>query len=125
MHLQIHRNQASERYLGTARTALFASAFYVFVLVLYLLLPYGRSLRSRSIGEAFPNDAFDRALGALYVIYAKPNAIAIAKIEFGKVAVQMAFAAMLVDAFHTALEDRKVAFNGVGVDDSRTYSPML
>ena len=30
---------------------------------------------------------------------------------------QMALAAMLIDALHAALEDRKVAFNGVGVDD--------
>ena len=30
---------------------------------------------------------------------------------------QMVLAAMLIDALHAALEDRKVAFNGVGMDD--------
>jgi hypothetical protein len=112
-----HRNQASERFPGIARIALVASAFYVLVLALCRLLPYGRSLTSRSIGEALPNDAFDRAFGAFYVIYAEPDAIAIAKIEFGKVAVQMALAAMLVDALHAAFEDRIEAFNCVSVDD--------
>jgi hypothetical protein len=33
------------------------------------------------------------------------NAVRIAEVKFGKVAVQVAFAAMLVDAFHTTLED--------------------
>jgi hypothetical protein len=112
-----HRNQAHERLVETARIALFALAFYVLVLALCRLLPYGRSLRSCSIGETLSNDTFDRALGALYVIYAEPDAIAIAKIEFGKVAMQMPFAAMLIDALHAALEDRIVAFNGVGMDD--------
>jgi hypothetical protein len=117
MHLLIHRNQVHERFPGTARIALFASAFYVLVLALCRLLPYGRSLTSRSIGETLSNDAFDRALGAIYVIYAEPDAIAIAEIEFGKIAVQMLFAAMLIDALHAAFENRIVTFNCVGVDD--------
>src|ERR1700720_3464831 len=91
MHLQIHRTQAPERFCGTARIALFASAFYVLILALYRLLPYGRSLRSRSIGETLSNDTFDCALGALYVIYAESDAIAIAEIEFAKIAVQVLF----------------------------------
>jgi hypothetical protein len=117
MHLRIHHTQASERFAGTARIALFASAFYVLVLALCRLLPYGRSLISRSIGETLSNDTFDCALGAFHVIYAEPNAIGIAEIEFAQVAVQMPFAAMLVDTLHAALEDRIVAFNCVGVDD--------
>jgi hypothetical protein len=92
-------------------------ASYGVFLTLCRLLPYGRSLISRSIGEAFPNDTFDRTLGALYVIYAEPDAIAIAEIEFGKIAVQVFFAAMLIDAFHATFEDREIAFNCVGVDD--------
>ena len=44
------------------------------------------------------------------------HAVAIAEIEFAKIAVQMLLAAMLIDALHAALEDRKVAFDGVGVD---------
>jgi hypothetical protein len=112
-----HRNQAHERFVETARIALFASAFYFLVLVLCPLLPYGRSLTSCSIGEALSNNSLDCQFCALRVIYAEPDSIAIAEIEFGKVAVQMLLAAMLVDAFHAALEDRIVAFNGVCVDD--------
>jgi hypothetical protein len=119
-----HRNQAPERFVETARIALSALAFYVLVLALCRLLPYGRSLRSRSIGETLSNDTFDCARGALYVIYAEPDAIAIAEIEFGKIAVQMLFAAMLVDALHAAFEDRIVAFNCVGMDDPTHVSPM-
>jgi hypothetical protein len=92
-----HHIQAPERFVETARIVLSVSAFYALVLILCRLLPYGRSLTSRSIGEALPNDPFDCALGALDVIYAEPNAIAIAEIKFGKVAVQVLFAAMLVD----------------------------
>ena len=71
-----------ERFVGTAWIALSASAFYVLVLALCRLLPYGRSFRSRSIGETLSNDTFDCTLGALYVIYAEPNAVAIAEIKF-------------------------------------------
>jgi len=70
MHLQIHRTQVPERFVEIARIALSGLTFYALVLTLCRLLPYGRSLTSRSIGEALPNDAFDRALGALYVVYA-------------------------------------------------------
>lgn len=35
------------------------------------------------------------------------------EIVFGQITVQMVLAAMLVDALHPALEDRKEAFNGV------------
>jgi len=105
----IHRTQVSERFHGTARIAPSGLTSYALVLLLYRLLPYGRSLTSRSIGEAFSNDTFDRALGAPYIIYPEPDAIAIAEIEFGKVAVQVLFAAMLIDAFHATLENRIVA----------------
>ena len=41
------------------------------------------------------------------------DAIRIAEIEFGKVAVKVLFAAVLVDANHAALEDREIAFGAV------------
>jgi hypothetical protein len=117
MHPLIRRTQASERSPETARTAPFASAFYALVLPLCRLLPYGRSVISRSISKPLSDDALNRALGALHVIYAEPNAIAIAKVELSKVTVQVLFAAMLVDAGHATLENRIVTFNGIGVDD--------
>ena len=114
MHPLIRRTQASERYPETARIALSALAFYASVLTLCRLLPYSRSLTSRSIGEALPNDAFNCSFGALYVIYAKPDAIGIAEIEFCNVTVKVLFRAVLIEAFHAALENRIVAFHCVG-----------
>jgi hypothetical protein len=124
MRLRIHRSQAPERFAGTARIVLFALASYVLVLVVCRLLPYGRSLRSRLISEPLADDAHKGALGALNVIYAKANAIAIPKIELGKIAMQMAFAAMLVNAFHAAFEHAVEAFNGVGVNLAATIFPF-
>ena len=70
---------------------------------------------SLPIGEPLADDALNGARGTLYVIYAQPDAVAIAEIELRQIAVQMLLAAMLVDALHAALEDRVVAFDGVGV----------
>jgi len=46
---------------------------------------------SRSISETLPNDTFQGPLGALNIIYAKPGAIGIAKIEFCDVTVEVLF----------------------------------
>ena len=91
-------------------------------LLAFRLLPYGLSVTSRPIGQPLADDALHGAGGALHVIYAEPNAIAIAEIELRQIAVQMLLAAMLVDALHAALEDRVVAFDGVGADDDRSAS---
>src|SRR5687767_2172028 len=58
-----------------------------------------------SISQAFADDASGQCRGALAVIDAKANAVVVAEIKFRKIAVQMLFAAMLVDAAHPALED--------------------
>ncbi len=50
--------------------------------------------------EALANDAFHRTRGALTVIYAQLGTVAIAEIKFREIAVQMLFAAMLVNAVH-------------------------
>src|SRR5690348_8791435 len=44
----------------------------------------------------------------------------IAEVEFSKVAVQMLLAAMLIDALHAALEDRKEAFDRVRMHKAAT-----
>ena len=109
-----HRYQDHERSAGTARIALF---YLVLVEPLaFRLLPYGRSVMRPSICEAFADNAFDRIFGALYVVNSTTNAIVIPKVEFSQVAVQVLFAAMLIDALHSALENRVVAFDRVGVD---------
>lgn len=50
------------------------------------------------------------------IVNAHGNAVALAEVKFRQIAVQMVFGAMLIDALHAALEDREIAFNGVGVD---------
>ena len=45
------------------------------------------------------------------------HSIGISEVEFRSITMQMVMAAMLVDAFHAALEDSEEPFNGVGVDD--------
>ena len=108
--------QAYERLHETARIE---PSYSVWVEALALrLLPYGLSVMRRSIGEALSNNAFNCTPGALYVIYAEPNAIAIAEVKFREIAVRMLFLAMLIDALHAALEDRIVTLDDVGVDDA-------
>ena len=75
----------------------------------------------RTIGQAFANDAFERTIRALHVINAQPDPVAVAKIKLGKIAVQVFFLAMLVNAFHAALEDRIVAFDRVAVNDRTVF----
>src|SRR5271154_4539663 len=51
----------------------------------YLFLP----LVSRSIGEPLPSDALQGEVGALHIVYAEPDTIAIPEVELGEIAVQM------------------------------------
>jgi hypothetical protein len=97
MLLRFHYTQSSGRFDETARIGPRLSSVAYFLV--FLFFPYGRSAVSRSIGEALPDDTFDCPLGALYVIYAKPHAIAISEIELRQIAVQVLLAAMLIDAF--------------------------
>jgi hypothetical protein len=57
-----------------------------------------------SIGRALANHALRQFVGALGIVHAKRNAVVIAKIKFRQIAMQMLFGAMLIRAFHTALE---------------------
>lgn len=57
------------------------------------------------IGKSLTDDAGDSALGALFVIYASADAVAIAEIKFREIAVQMFFSAMLIGALHAPLEN--------------------
>lgn len=68
------------------------------------------------IGEALASCTLQRDESAGAVIDADRDTIRVAEIEFGQIAVQMVFGAMLVNALHAALEDRIVAFHGVCVD---------
>src|SRR5712671_4761230 len=113
MFLLSHHSPTYGRFQQTASIE-FSYLALVSVLA-FRLLPYGRSDMRRSIGESLPDDALQRPLSALYIVNAKSNAIAVAEIELGQISVQMLLFAMLIDALHATLEDRIIAFNGVGV----------
>ena len=112
-HPQPRQYQDRERFAETARIDL---SYLALPVLAFRLLPYGLSVTSRSIGQSLANCALNRTGGALHVIYALPDAIAIPEIELAQVAVQVLLGAMLVDALHAALEDRIVALNSVGGD---------
>ena len=61
-------------------------------------------------------DTTQEGVSASHVIHAKGNAVVIAEIKLSEIAVQMLLAAMLVGAFHAALEDAEIVLDGVGVD---------
>src|SRR6266852_3067713 len=115
MPLRSHQRQAFERSPQTARIDAcqlsLGSAF-----VFRLLFPYGLSVVRRSIRQPLADDAFHGTFGALNVIYAKSDAVAISKVELCEISVQVLLFAMLVDAFHAALENAVEAFNGISVD---------
>jgi len=112
-HFFRHQYRVHERFAETGRTALSYSAFFAFAL--RRLFPYGLSVVSLPIGKPLTDDALHGPCGSLNVIYAEPDAIAIAEIKFCEIAVQMLLAAVLIDTLHTALENRIVALNGIGM----------
>lgn len=67
-------------------------------------------------GETLAHDTLEHVVAPLGVGHAKRNAVVIAEVELGKIAVKVMLGAMLVHAVHTALEDRERAVNGVGVN---------
>src|SRR5260370_6028589 len=104
MSLRSHHSQVYGLFLQIARIGFSYSAL-AFV---FLLLPYGRSVTRRLIGETLPNDALKRPLGALYIVHTKTNTVAISEIELRKISMQVLLFAMLVDAFH-ATQDAAVS----------------
>jgi len=60
--------------------------------------------------EAFAVCALDRRKRSVDIVAAEPDAVIIAEVKFGQVAMQVLFLAVLIDAAHTALEDREIAF---------------
>ena len=68
---------------------------------------------NRSKGQARADDTTKGAIGPGLIVNTELDAIGIAEIELGKVAMQMIFAAMLVNPAHPALEDGEEAFGAV------------
>lgn len=75
-----------------------------------------RGFTNPPIGEALAADALQGIVAAFNIANTKLSAIVVAEIELGEVAEQVLLSAVLVDAFHAALEDREEAFNRVGVN---------
>lgn len=67
------------------------------------------------ISQALTNDLKQRNAHAVGVINPKSNAVVVAEVIFGKVAVQVVLAVVLVDALEAALEDREEALDCIGV----------
>jgi hypothetical protein len=99
MPLRFRQRQAFERSPQTARIAA-CHLSLVSAFAFRLLFPYG--LSDMSVFEALPDNVLHRASGALYVIYAESNTVAIAEIELRQIAVQVFLLAMLIDTLHAA-----------------------
>src|SRR5437763_670040 len=68
------------------------------------------------ISQALADDALDREVRAARIVDAEPFAVAVAEVEFGKVAVKVLLAHMEVAADDPALQDREEAFNRIRVE---------
>jgi len=66
-----------------------------------------------SVSEALADNALERVRSARRIINTKRSALIIAEIELREIALQVLFIAMLVGAFHAALEHAEKAFDGV------------
>ena len=68
------------------------------------------------IGESLAIRSLQCQRCALLIVNTQRDAVVVAELELGHVAVEVLLAAMLVIALHAALEDREEAFDGVCVD---------
>jgi hypothetical protein len=62
------------------------------------------SVTARLISQPLAFDAEQRALDTSGVVHAQADAVAVAEIELGQMAMQMLLFAVLIYAFHAALE---------------------
>lgn len=75
------------------------------------------------ISKALAVDALQGQIGAASIVNAQLGAVGIAEIELVQVTLQVLFATVLVGANHAALEDRKGAFNRIGMDIATDVFP--
>ena len=86
-------------------------------------MPFSKSGLSRishgplsgAVGQPPTYDTFERDLGSLGIIDAKPCAVAVSEIKFVAIPMKVPFAHDLIGADQPALEDRKEAFEAVGM----------
>jgi hypothetical protein len=70
---------------------------------------------SRPVRETLAFNALHSKRRTFPIVHTEGNAVIVAEIKFREIAMQMLLIAMLIDAAHTALEDREVAFGRVGM----------
>ena len=73
------------------------------------------SATSCLVGQPFASRALNRAISAFGILDAEGGSVAIAEIEFRQISVQVVFGNVKITAGDSTLEDRKEAFDGVGV----------
>ena len=71
---------------------------------------------SRLISEPLANNTTKEFIGPLGIVNAPGNALAIAEVKLGKVAMKMMFFAMLIHTLHTTFEDGEKALHGIGMN---------
>src|SRR5690349_4834560 len=101
---------------STSRSVRFgtARAFMKFLMAL-TCAKLQSGVMSPSIGEALADAALYGCVGARHVVNAQRDAMVVPEVELAQIAMQVLLTAVLIDALHTALEDREVALDGVGV----------
>lgn len=67
------------------------------------------------ISEPLPNDTLERVIGAGNVVNAQGNAVVVPEIELGQIPLKMRLGNVMIDTDDTALHDREIALDGVGM----------
>src|SRR5882672_3225190 len=110
--------QAYEQYPQIAEIVSVGYHAFSFLACSTLQFRSGSSLMSCNIGKPLAFYPAQKNFRALRVFDSESLAIAVSEIELGEIAIQMVSGAMLVHAFHAALEDRKESFYGIGMDSA-------
>jgi hypothetical protein len=84
-----------------------------------------RGFVSLPICQTLSGDAGHDFVGAFCVLDAKTGTVVIAKIELGKVAMQMLLADMVERTNHAALENGKIVFSVIDMDEAAETSIFI
>ena len=76
------------------------------------------------VGEALTADAFCNVGNSFRVTHSQGRPVIVPEIKFREIAMQVLLATMLVNALHSPFEDRKHAFNRIGVNVTANILPV-
>lgn len=74
------------------------------------------ALRLARVRQSLANDPRQGSRSALCIVDSERNPMVISEIELREIPVQVPLGAVLIDAFHAALEHAEIAFDRVRVD---------